>query len=59
MANGKRYDNAVKTFDREATFTPNEAVAMLQGGIGGGRSPTVREQGPIVQSVSVGVSGSH
>ena len=28
MANGKRYDNAVKTFDREATFAPNEAVAM-------------------------------
>ena len=28
MANGKRYDNAVQTFDREANFTPNEAVAM-------------------------------
>ena len=28
MANGKRYDNAVKAFDREATFAPNEAVAM-------------------------------
>ena len=28
MANGKRYDNAVQTFDREANFAPNEAVAM-------------------------------
>ena len=28
MANGKRYDNAVKAFDKEATFAPNEAVAM-------------------------------
>ena len=28
MANGKRYDNAVQTFDREASFAPNEAVAM-------------------------------
>ena len=28
MVNGKRYDNAVQTFDREANFAPNEAVAM-------------------------------
>ena len=28
MAKGKRYDNAVQTFDREASFAPNEAVAM-------------------------------